>query len=126
MPETFQALMVLVVALLPGALYVWAFERFAGAWGVRFSDRVLRFVEVSAVLHAVAAPLSYWLWAAYIRSGRLVEGDVHTRESATHKSYAAGYRKSRTFTSPSRWTLIRRRAHLIGPTGSQSREARVS
>jgi hypothetical protein len=91
MPETFQALMVLVVALLPGALYVWAFERFAGAWGVRFSDRVLRFVEVSAVLHAVAAPLSYWLWAAYIRSGRLVEGDVHTRESATHKSYAAGY-----------------------------------
>jgi hypothetical protein len=33
-------------------------------------------VEVSAVLHAVGAPLTYWLWAAYIRSGRLSEGDV--------------------------------------------------
>jgi Family of unknown function (DUF6338) len=76
MPETFQALTVLLLALLPGGLYVWAFERFAGAWGVRLSDRVLRFVEVSAVLHALLAPLTYWLWIEFVRSGRLIAGDV--------------------------------------------------
>jgi hypothetical protein len=76
MPETFQALLVLVLALLPGALYVWAFERFAGAWGVRFSDRVLRFVEVSAVFHALSAPLTYWLWVDFIDSGKLSSGEI--------------------------------------------------
>lgn len=76
MPETFQALLVLVLALLPGALYVWAFERLAGAWGVRFSDRVLRFVEVSALVHAPLAPLTYWLWIEFVRSGRLAAGHV--------------------------------------------------
>lgn len=76
MPETFQALAVLALALLPGALYVWAFERFTGAWGVRFSDRILRFVEVSAVLHAILAPLTYWLWMEFIVSGRLGAGEA--------------------------------------------------
>ena len=76
MPETFQALAVLVLALLPGALYVWAFERQAGAWGARLTDRVLRFVEVPAILHALFAPLTYWLWITFIRSGRLSTGDV--------------------------------------------------
>lgn len=63
MPDTFQAVAVLVVALLPGALYVWAFERQAGRWGVGLSDRLLRFVGGSALFHAVAAPLTYWVWA---------------------------------------------------------------
>jgi hypothetical protein len=76
MPETFQALAVLVLALLPGALYVWAFERQAGAWGARLIDRVLRFIEVSAILHALFAPLTYWLWITFIRSGRLSTGDL--------------------------------------------------
>ncbi len=58
-----QGLVVLVVALLPGALYIWAFERLVGSWGVRFADRALRFVGVSAVLHALALPLTgdFWL-----------------------------------------------------------------
>jgi hypothetical protein len=63
MPDTFQAVAVLVFALLPGALYVWAFERQAGRWGVGLSDRLLRFVGGSALFHAAAAPLTYWLWA---------------------------------------------------------------
>jgi hypothetical protein len=63
MPDTFQAVAVLVIALLPGALYVWAFERQAGRWGVGLSDRLLRFVGGSALFHAAAAPLAYWLWA---------------------------------------------------------------
>ncbi|MFP3899882.1 MAG: DUF6338 family protein [Acidimicrobiia bacterium] len=63
MPDTFHAVAVLVVALLPGALYVWAFERQAGRWGVGLSDRLLRFVGGSALFHAAVAPLTYWLWA---------------------------------------------------------------
>lgn len=63
MPDTFQAIGVIVIALLPGALYVWAFERQAGRWGVGLSDRILRFVGGSAVFHSAVAPLTYWLWA---------------------------------------------------------------
>jgi hypothetical protein len=74
-PDTFQAIAVVAVALLPGALYVWAFERQAGRWGVGLSDRVLRFVGGSALFHALAAPLSYWLranqWKA-VRAGETV------------------------------------------------------
>lgn len=72
MPDTFQAVAVLVLALLPGALYVWAFERQVGRWGIGLADRLLRFVGGSAVFHAAVAPLSYWLWAehgAAVRSG---------------------------------------------------------
>jgi hypothetical protein len=65
-PDTFQALAVAVVALLPGALYVWAFERQAGRWGIGLSDRLLRFVGGSALFHAAAAPLTYWVWAEQV------------------------------------------------------------
>lgn len=62
MPDTFQGVVVVAVALLPGALYVWAFERQAGRWGIGLSDRLLRFVGGSALFQATAAPLMYWMW----------------------------------------------------------------
>lgn len=62
MPTTFQALAVLVAALVPGALYLWSFERLAGRWGATLSDRLFRFVGGSAILHAVFAPATYWFW----------------------------------------------------------------
>lgn len=74
MPETFQSLAVLVLALLPGALYVWAFERQAGAWGIRLSDRLFRFVGFSALMHALLAPVTFRLWDEFLRSGRLSSG----------------------------------------------------
>ncbi len=64
MPTSFEAVAVLFVALLPGALYIWSFERMAGRWGVGLSDRVLRFVGASAIVHSVLAPASYWLWTS--------------------------------------------------------------
>ena len=76
MPDSFEAAAVLVLALLPGALYIWAFERLVGRWGIGLSDRVLRFVGVSAILHALVAPLTYWLWATYWDSGRIGRGDT--------------------------------------------------
>jgi hypothetical protein len=62
MPSTFHTAAVIVVALLPGALYVWSFERQAGRWGIGLSDRVFRFVGGSAIFHAVFAPATYWVW----------------------------------------------------------------
>lgn len=53
---------VFVLALLPGALYVWAFERQVGRWGIGLSDRILRFVGGSALFHALFAPVTYWCW----------------------------------------------------------------
>lgn len=62
MPTSFEAVGTFFVALLPGALYIWSFERMAGRWGVGLSDRALRFLGASAVFHAALAPASYWLW----------------------------------------------------------------
>jgi hypothetical protein len=76
MPNTLQALVVLIVALLPGALYTRSFERLVGAWGVGFADRVLRFVGASAVFQAVIAPFTVWGWRTYIQTGRLQGGDL--------------------------------------------------
>jgi hypothetical protein len=72
--DTFQALGVLLLALLPGAIYVWAFEREAGGWGLGVTDRLLRFVGVSAVFHVVAAPITYILYQHYIVTGELTHG----------------------------------------------------
>jgi len=75
-PDTIQALAVFVIALLPGALYVWSFEQVVGAWGVRFTDRILRFLGVTAIFHALAAPITYRLWVDFVLSGRLRSGPV--------------------------------------------------
>jgi hypothetical protein len=47
-----------------------------GAWGVGFSDRVLRFVGTSAVMHALFAPFTYWLWREFVKTGRVQSGEV--------------------------------------------------
>jgi Family of unknown function (DUF6338) len=66
-PSTVEALAVVVIALIPGALYTWAFERLVGRWGIGFSDRLFRFIGVSALLHALAAPVTYTLWRDFLR-----------------------------------------------------------
>jgi len=74
--STFQALGVLLLAFLPGALYVWAFEREAGGWGLGVTDRLLRFVGVSAVFHALVVPLTYIAYRDYVLTGRLTHGEA--------------------------------------------------
>lgn len=69
-------------AILPGALATWGFEREAGAWGAGLADRVLRFLGWSAVLHAVAAPVTFLLWRECVRdppgqtTSPLIEGKI--------------------------------------------------
>jgi hypothetical protein len=59
-PTTATALVLLVVAVLPGSVYTWAFERQASAYGVTLADRVLRFVAVSLAYDVAYA------WPAYL------------------------------------------------------------
>lgn len=75
MVSSFEALAVAVLALIPGALYVWGFERQVGQWGVGLVDRLLRFVGVSVLLHAIVAPATYRLYREFVHSGRLTAAD---------------------------------------------------
>lgn len=71
-PTTVEALGLLLIAVLPGAVYVWAFEREAGPFGVTLGDRVLRFVSTSLLLHAVFAWPLYLAWRLSFRPPGMV------------------------------------------------------
>lgn len=66
MPATLTSLLIVFVAVLPGALYTWAFEREIGRWGVGLSDRVLRFIGTSSIFLAVLAYPAHYLWRNYL------------------------------------------------------------
>lgn len=76
MPTTIETLAVIVIGVLPGAMYVWARERQTGMWGAQLTDRALRFLGWSAVLHLLLAPATYWLWETYVRTGLFQAGEV--------------------------------------------------
>jgi hypothetical protein len=78
-PDTFQAVAVLILAVLPGALYVWAFERVVGPWGIGLTDRLLRFTGISASLHVLLAPITYRWYRLYVHSGDLAAGKTLPR-----------------------------------------------
>lgn len=61
-PATYEALVVAVLALLPGAMYLWGFEREDGPWTISFGDRVLRFLGISGLLSPLTLPL---IWLGY-------------------------------------------------------------
>ncbi len=74
MPESFTALLVAIVAVLPGALYVLCFERAVGGHlGVNLSDRLTRFVVISALYHAFLAPVTFQLYRRYVVTEPLAE-----------------------------------------------------
>lgn len=66
MPQSLQGIFVVAIAMLPGALYTWGFERIVGSWGAGLSDRLLRFVGVSAGFHVLWAPADLWIWREFI------------------------------------------------------------
>ena len=61
-PTTVIAVFIVVVAVLPGSMYTWAYERQASAFGVTFADRTLRFLAVSLLFHLVLAWPEYALY----------------------------------------------------------------
>src|SRR4051794_26011104 len=66
-PGTFNALIILVVAFVPGAAYVWAFERQAGPYGVTLADRMMRFLAASIVVHLFFGWFEYLAWRSALR-----------------------------------------------------------
>jgi hypothetical protein len=65
-PSTLQAVLAVVIAVLPGAIYLWGFEREAGKWAIGISDTVLRFVAASAIFQALYAAPLYILYEHYV------------------------------------------------------------
>ncbi len=63
--STIEAAIVVFVALVPGATYVWCVERWVGRWGAGLPDTLLRFAGVSAVLHFILAPLTFVIVRRY-------------------------------------------------------------
>ena len=75
MPSTFEALLLCALGLLPGALYVWAFEQQAGRWGSTAADRLQRFLGASAViLLLLLLPALYGVYRTIIRRGDIAVG----------------------------------------------------
>ncbi|MCZ2847738.1 DUF6338 family protein [Modestobacter sp. VKM Ac-2978] len=75
--NTFQALAVSILAVLPGASYTFAYERLAGAYGVSLADRLIRFLAASAIFHAFLIGPELQLYRVWIDSGRLGRGEVN-------------------------------------------------
>jgi hypothetical protein len=67
--STFEGVAVLIMALLPGAVYTWSFERIAGRWGIALSDRLYRFFGISAFFQVLIAPATWKIWLKYLRHG---------------------------------------------------------
>lgn len=74
MPGSVVGFLIVIVAVLPGAAYTWAFERQAGSFGVSFADRTLRFIGSSTAFHLVLAPLDWWLYRTVVPLGKAVDG----------------------------------------------------
>lgn len=66
-PSSTMALALIVVAVLPGSMYTWSFERQANSFGVTFADRVLRFVAISVGFHLVLGWFEYPLFRIAFR-----------------------------------------------------------
>jgi hypothetical protein len=73
-PSSVTALLILVVAVLPGATYTWAFERQAGPYGVSLADRTFRFVAASVICHLILGWPEYWLYRVAFHSHNLAAG----------------------------------------------------
>jgi Family of unknown function (DUF6338) len=73
---TFQALAVALIAVLPGACFIFAFEGAARDARLTVTDRLLRALAISAIFHAMVSGGSYLLWRHAIRSGDLAAGRV--------------------------------------------------
>jgi hypothetical protein len=76
MPTTLAALGVAVLAVLPGAVFMFAFEGRAGTYRIGRPDRTIRIIAASAALHALGAGVTYHLYRSYGITHRFEQGRV--------------------------------------------------
>ena len=74
--NTFQALGVTLVAILPGASYMFAYERVAGGFGVSLADRLFRFLAASAVFAALFFGPGLVIYRDVVVTGQLARGEL--------------------------------------------------
>ena len=77
MVQTFQAVVVALVVILPGAVYTIARESQGASWAWRQTDAgtiLFRFLCASAVYHAFLAPLTYCIYQELILTRKLSTG----------------------------------------------------
>lgn len=74
--SAFGALVISTLAVLPGALFTFAYERQTSIVRAALADRVLRLTASSAVFYLLFAPLAYWIYADWVRTGRLARGPL--------------------------------------------------
>ena len=66
MPNTSEALIIALLFIGPGLLYELGIEREIGYWRTGLADRTLRFFATSTIIHALAAPATFWVWRSYL------------------------------------------------------------
>jgi hypothetical protein len=74
---TFQALLVAVIAVLPGAVYTIARESHGASWAWRKTDAatlIFRFLTASAVFHVMLAPVSYRAYQKLVVTNAVAQG----------------------------------------------------
>jgi hypothetical protein len=130
-PNTFDALAILVVAFVPGAAYVWAFERQAGPYGVTLADRMMRFLAASVVVHVAFGWFEYVAWRIALRDGdhldvaqfaALWAAAVVVVGAPTAVGWALGSLYASRNARTTRYARLRKRFGLAGEGGA-AREA---
>jgi hypothetical protein len=74
MPTSAVGLFLLVIFVLPGSVFVWAYERQNSAFGATLADRSLRFIAVSVFFHLVLAWPEYGVYRAALRDAEFASG----------------------------------------------------
>jgi Family of unknown function (DUF6338) len=73
-PASLIALAIVIVAVIPGSMYTWAYEREASAFGVTLADRSLRFIAISLLFHLALGWPEYALYRAALAGPRFEVG----------------------------------------------------
>ena len=77
--STFEALLVALLAVLPGALYTLARENFGASWAWQQTDtstQIFRFLGASAFFHVLFAPLSYGAYQELVLTRVAAKGET--------------------------------------------------
>jgi hypothetical protein len=73
-PASLIALAIVIVAVVPGSMYTWAYEREASAFGVTLADRTLRFIAISLLFNLVLGWPEYLLYRVALAGQRFEVG----------------------------------------------------
>ena len=74
---TFQALLVVILAILPGASFTFAYERQVAGFGRKSPDRLMRLLAASAVFQALYSGPELLLYREFVATNRLQHGQVN-------------------------------------------------